>query len=123
MREVSPEEAKKDFDEMRARAIQEKNKQIDALRISRIDKDLRKEISDLLNYEFILKKRLSLNLNKSEDKSKLYDSLHKTRQQINFYVNLGQIRIQNRTNRYLLYFTIGVFLLMVFQTLIYVEVI
>ena len=120
--EISHEEAMKIAKEMEKKAEESTNRQIKELGISKLDKNLIKEIKKLLRDKLLIQKEIQIafaNNIKTDLQNRIY-SLDKIDSEIKYYVNLGHIKKQNRTNMYLFWLTILVTILMTIQIFIMV---
>ncbi|MBI2507496.1 hypothetical protein HYV89_00925 [Candidatus Woesearchaeota archaeon] len=91
---------KEKFEEMKKEAKKRLDKEINSLKISKFDKGIREEIRRLLRDKKLVLKMIELDFQKLRQVNlpKRLKSLDRIDSQMRYYISLGQVMKQNRTN-------------------------
>src|SRR3989344_8853042 len=117
--EISSKKGAKWLEETKKELNKNIERQVKELKISKLDKNLFNEVKKLLGNKKGIQKIIEMNIddNKKVDSSyiKYFDWVD---EQIKYYVNLGQMRKQQRTNKILMFLTGIMIIFMTIQILI-----
>jgi len=117
--EISSKKGAKWLEETKKELNKNIERQVKELKISKLDKNLFNEVKKLLGNKKGIQKIIEMNIhnNKKVDSSyiKYFDWVD---EQIKYYVNLGQMRKQQRTNEILMFLTGIMIIFMTIQILI-----
>ena len=116
--EISSEEGQRRLREMKKESSDNIKKQVNSLKISKFDKDLRQHITSLLRAKTLYQKMMVSKFEKNnriENVKEEVEALGRIDSRIEYYMGLGQIRKQHRINKLLTFIAIVSVILVCFQ--------